>query len=66
LIEADFQRACEAAAERWEVPAVAIGTSLGGTRETAAVGCGVDTIFRIASITKPFTATLALALLDLA
>ena len=65
MIEADFQRACEAAAERWEVPAVAVGSSLGGTRETAPVGCGADTIFRIASITKPFTASLALALLDL-
>jgi CubicO group peptidase (beta-lactamase class C family) len=65
LIDPAFQRACEAAAERWEVPALAIGISVDETRETSAVGCDVDTTFRIASITKPFTATLALALLDL-
>jgi CubicO group peptidase (beta-lactamase class C family) len=64
LIDPGFQRACEAAAERWDVPALAVGISLGAARETVAVGCAADTTFRIASITKPFTATLAVALLD--
>jgi CubicO group peptidase (beta-lactamase class C family) len=59
-----FQAVCEAAAARWEVPALAAGVLLDGHRETAAVGCDPDTRFRVASVTKPFTATLALELLD--
>ncbi len=55
---------CEAAAERWEVPALVVGIELGGRDETVAVGCEAETLFRVASITKPFTATLALSLLD--
>jgi CubicO group peptidase (beta-lactamase class C family) len=47
------------------VPALAAATSVDGQRATAAVGCAIETRFRIASITKPFTATLALSLVDL-
>jgi CubicO group peptidase (beta-lactamase class C family) len=59
-----FQAVCEAAAERWDVPALVAGVSLDGRPETVAVGCRTDTRFRVASVTKPFTATLALKLLD--
>ena len=59
------------ARERWSVPGLAVG--LLQDREIVSVGDGVlelgrpdrvsrDTIFRIASITKPFTATLAMTL----
>jgi len=44
---------------------MAVGISLGGEVETLEIGCDPGTRFRIASITKPFTATLALELLDL-
>jgi CubicO group peptidase (beta-lactamase class C family) len=64
VLDSRFFQACEAAAIEWDVPALAVGASVGGVAETWAVGCGVETIFRIASITKPFTATLALELLD--
>jgi CubicO group peptidase (beta-lactamase class C family) len=37
---------------------------VGGTVETASIGCDPETRFRVASITKPFTAALALELLD--
>ena len=47
------------------MPALAAGVSTDGTIATAAVGCAADTRFRVASVTKPFTATLALGLLDL-
>ena len=47
------------------MPALAVGVSVGGAAETLLVGCDPTTRFRIASITKPFTATLALELLDL-
>ena len=60
-----FQASCEAAALAWDVPALAVGISVGGAAETYAVGCDPTTRFRVASITKPFTATLALELLDL-
>jgi CubicO group peptidase (beta-lactamase class C family) len=56
-----FQGICEASAARWEVPALVVGTHEG----IVAVGCGPDTRFRIASITKPMTALLAAGLLDL-
>jgi len=55
-----FQATCVAAAERWEVPALVVGTK----DEVVALGCDEDTRFRIASITKPMTAMLALRLLD--
>lgn len=64
MLDSTFFQACEAAAAAWDVPALAIGASVGGRVETFSVGCAVDTRFRIASITKPFTATLALELLD--
>src|SRR2546423_8372479 len=64
-MEARFQAVCEAAAVAWDIPALAVGTSIGGVEETLGVGCEPDTRFRLASITKPFTATLALGLLEL-
>ncbi|HLX31874.1 MAG TPA: serine hydrolase domain-containing protein [Gaiellaceae bacterium] len=49
-----------AARSRTGVPAVAAGLSVDGTVELAADGpCDVDTPFRVASITKWFTASLA-------
>jgi CubicO group peptidase (beta-lactamase class C family) len=61
------------ARERWSVPALAVGLLQDG--EVVTVGDGVrelgrpepvspDTLFRIASITKPFTATLAMTLVQ--
>ena len=47
------------------MPALVVGTAVAGDVESVAVGCAADTIFRIASVTKPFTANLALALLEL-
>jgi CubicO group peptidase (beta-lactamase class C family) len=60
-----FSSHCEAAALTWNVPALAAGTAIGDEVETAAVGCEPATIFRIASVTKPFTASLAADVLDL-
>jgi CubicO group peptidase (beta-lactamase class C family) len=65
VLEHAFRRLAEEAQERWNVPAIAVGVSLDGRRETLSLGCDPDTRFRIASVTKPFTASLALALLDL-
>jgi CubicO group peptidase (beta-lactamase class C family) len=65
VLNARFFGVCEAAAERWRVPALAIGVLAEGAVETFAVGCEVDTRFRIASVTKPMTAQLAVSLLDL-
>jgi CubicO group peptidase (beta-lactamase class C family) len=64
-MDSTFQAACEAAAETWDVPALAASVYVGGAVSTVAVGCAADTRFRVASVTKPFTATLAVALLDL-
>src|SRR5262249_35774357 len=64
-MEAGFQAICEAAAVAWDISALAVGTSIGGVAETAGIGCEPETRFRVASVTKPFTATLALGLLDL-
>ncbi len=64
-MNAAFSRQIEAAAEAWDVPALAAGVSVGGEAVTAAAGCEVETVFRVASITKPFTATLAADLLEL-
>ncbi|HZT91202.1 MAG TPA: serine hydrolase domain-containing protein [Gaiellaceae bacterium] len=60
-----FHAACEAAAETWHVPALVVCVRTGETESTVAVGCDEATRFRVASVTKPFTAMLALALLDL-
>jgi hypothetical protein len=52
--------------ERWGIPALAVGVFLDGEPWTGAVGdCTADTTFRVASITKPFTALLASLTLDL-
>jgi CubicO group peptidase (beta-lactamase class C family) len=64
-VEARFQAVCEAAAVAWDLPALAVGTSIAGEVEAAGIGCDPNTRFRIASVTKPFTALLALGLLDL-
>src|SRR5262249_35773383 len=64
-MEAGFQAICEAAAVAWDISALAVGTSIGGVAETAGIGCEPETRLRVASVTKPFTATLALGLLDL-
>ena len=64
MLDSAFLQASEAAALTWEVPALALGVSVGGAVETAGLGCEPGTRFRIASITKPFTTMLALELLD--
>ena len=71
MLDGALAAACEQALARWNVPGAAIGVLAGG--ETAIQGFGVldlrtgepvtaESTFRIASITKPFTATLALYL----
>jgi CubicO group peptidase (beta-lactamase class C family) len=65
VLDSSLLQASEAAALTWEVPAVALGTSIGGAVETHTIGCDPETLFRVASITKPFTALLSLSLLDL-
>jgi len=65
VLDSSFFQASEAAALTWEVPALALGVSLGGETEIQAIGCAPDTLFRVASITKPFTAALSAGLLDL-
>lgn len=64
-MDAPFQAICEAAAIEWSVPALAVGTSVGGSVSTVSVGCTPSTRFRVASVTKPFTAALVLGVLDL-
>jgi CubicO group peptidase (beta-lactamase class C family) len=64
-MDSPFQAICEAAAIEWSVPALAVGSSVGGSVSTVSVGCTPQTLFRAASVTKPFTALLALDLLDL-
>jgi len=69
-LDSGFAALCERALDRAAVPGAAFGVLAGG--ETWARGFGVaraggqavtpETVFRIASITKPFTATLALYL----
>lgn len=53
------------ARERWNVPAIAVGLLHDGVTVTAADGAAPHDVFRIASITKPFVATVAHELLDL-
>ncbi|HET7137030.1 MAG TPA: serine hydrolase domain-containing protein [Gaiellaceae bacterium] len=60
-----FQQACEDVAARFEVPALAVGTWVDGSAAVCTVGCDSGTRFRIASVTKPLTALLAVELLDL-
>lgn len=64
MLDSTYSQACEAAAIEWDVPALAVGISAGGQIETFSTGCPLEAVFRVASITKPFTATLALELLD--
>ena len=64
MLDPTFHAACEAAAVAWDVPALAVATSVGGELETIAIGCDPGARFRVASVTKTFTATLALQLLD--
>jgi D-alanyl-D-alanine carboxypeptidase len=47
-----------------ELPALAVGVSTDGAVETRALGCDESTCFRVASVTKPMVAVLALSLLD--
>lgn len=47
------------------MPALAVGWSTPAGSGSLALGCDVATRFRIASVTKPMTATVVLALLDL-
>jgi len=65
VLDRTFSQAVERAASAWDVPALAVGVSVGRDEETVALGCTPETLFRVASITKPFTALLALELLDL-
>lgn len=65
MLDSAFLQGSEAAAEAWDVPALALGVSIGGAAETAAIGCDAGAVFRVASVTKPFTALVALELLDL-
>jgi CubicO group peptidase (beta-lactamase class C family) len=65
VLDPRFQAIAEAAAVEWDVPAMAIGVSVGDELETLEIGCDPGTRFRIASITKPFTAMLAIDLLEL-
>ena len=66
MLDSTFLQACEAAAGRFDVPAIAVGAgSADGMVELEALGCELDARFRIASVTKPMTASLAVQLLDL-
>lgn len=66
MLDSTFLQACEDAARRFDVPALAVGTAMpDGSIELHAVGCELEARFRIASITKPMTAALAVSLLDL-
>ena len=66
MLDSTFLQACEDAAGRFDVPALAVGTaSPDGTVELEALGCELDARFRIASVTKPMTASLAVRLLEL-
>lgn len=64
MLDRSFSRAIEEAAAVWKVPALALGISAGDREETVALGCAAGTVFRIASISKAFTALLALDLLQ--
>lgn len=65
MLDTTFFRACEAAAGRWDVQALALGSSTPHDSTTFGFGCPPDTRFPVASVTKPITAALALRLLGL-
>lgn len=65
MLDASFSGVFEAALAEWDVPSAVVGLAVGDTEEVVAFGCDPDTRFRIASVTKPFTALLALELLGL-
>jgi CubicO group peptidase (beta-lactamase class C family) len=66
VLDSTFCRACDDAAARFGVPALVVGVAgVDGTTELHAVGCEPDERFRIASVTKPMTASLAVRVLDL-
>ncbi|HEY3961780.1 MAG TPA: serine hydrolase domain-containing protein [Gaiellaceae bacterium] len=65
MLNTRFFELCEAVVERWRVPALAVGVLEDGAIETFAVGCDVETRFRVASITKTLTAQLGVGLLEL-
>lgn len=66
MLDSTFCRACDDAAARFGVPALVVGVAgADGTTELHAVGCEPDERFRIASVTKPMTASLAACVLDL-
>ena len=65
MLDSSYLQASEAAALTWEVPALAFGVSAGGELGMHSIGCEPDTVFRVASITKPFTALLSILLLEL-
>jgi CubicO group peptidase (beta-lactamase class C family) len=65
VLESRFFAACEAAAARWEVPAMALGFASGADTRRYSFGCEPDARFRIASLTKPVTASLVIQLVDL-
>ena len=71
MLDGALAAACEQALARWSVPGAAIGVLVDGERTTEGFGVldlrtgapvNAESTFRIASITKPFTATLALYL----
>ena len=64
MLDSRFQAVCEAAAVAWDVPSLAVAIAVGDDLETLAIGCDSRDRFRVASLTKTFTATLALDLLD--
>ena len=64
MLDPTFHAACEAAAVAWDVPALAVGDGSRRRVGTIAIGCDPGARFRVASVTKTFTATLALQLLD--
>lgn len=47
------------------MPAVAVSTAVGDDVTSFAIGCEPDTVFRVASVTKPFTALLTVGLVGL-
>lgn len=65
MLDTTFFRDCEAAAERWDVQALALGSDTRYESTTFGLGCPPHARFPVASVTKPMTAALALQLLDL-
>lgn len=65
MLDRSFAQALEEAVAAWAVPALAAGVSVGEEDEIRSAGCEPGTLFHVASITKPFTALLALEVLDL-